>query len=148
MKYIKYIFYVLALLLYIAIFFVSIFYEPLHAAWWLCSTLILFIIIMRKCGKFIKYLSIPIAFICCIIAYYYGSVEGEIFWSVRDGVLIPRLCCDYTLYRYSTYIADCAKYTIKSWIIAIFIAKLYDLMKNLVNDESFRQKVRHWLGRE
>lgn len=131
MKIIKILFYVLALLLDIAFFIVSIFVVPLHTAWWLCNTLILFIIIMRKCRKLIKYLSIPIAVACCIVAYYHGSVKGEIDWWCADSLYHASLRC-YTLYRYSTYIMDCAQYTIKYWLLTILVVKLYDFIKYLV----------------
>jgi hypothetical protein len=145
MKIIKILFYILVLLLHIAVFLVGLFFVPAHTAWWLCNTLVLFIIIMRKCRRLIKYLSIPIALVCCIVAYYHGSVRGEIDWGC--GAVFYASLGDYTLYRYSTYIKDCAQYTIKYWLLTILIVKLYDFIKYLVNNESFRQKIRHLFGR-
>lgn len=128
MKTLKVFFLVIMSFLYLTICTICRFLVPTAAGCWLLSSFIMFIIIMRKANKWMKISAIPIAFLCCIIAYYHGSVLGPTDWWTSDGLFHASLQ-NYTLYRWSTFCIDCAELTLFAWGISFLVLILITKLK-------------------
>lgn len=101
---------------------------PTYAVFWTLSTFIMFLTIMIKGRKTMKIAVVPLAVVCCVVAYFHGSVIGPSDWWAQDGLYMASFC-DYTLYRWSTYIADCATYTFCTWLLTFVALKGYSAIK-------------------